>query len=259
MARSTTTSDATSNWTAVPCAVVAESTGVSNRSSTAVPAGTSTPASARAGAGPTAAAANTAAVTILAMRSMLLFLLCGRSGVDEPSAGFCRRRGFSSSRPGAACPCRIVPQQTGPGSTARAVRWAVPRGAGKNKANRTPGGRKPGPVPEHRNPEIGSPRQAREGRMTKAQFAARLAEKLSSRERTVSKAEAGRIVDEITSLVTTVLKRGDKVRFPGFGSFRVSKRKARTARNPQTGEPVRVPARTVPRFTAAKELKAAIK
>ncbi|HXX38103.1 MAG TPA: HU family DNA-binding protein [bacterium] len=95
--------------------------------------------------------------------------------------------------------------------------------------------------------------------MTKAQFAARLAEKLSSRDNKVSKAEAGRIVDEITGLVTTVLKRGDKVRFPGFGSFRVSKRKARIARNPQTGEPVRVPARTVPRFTAAKELKAAIK
>jgi DNA-binding protein HU-beta len=95
--------------------------------------------------------------------------------------------------------------------------------------------------------------------MTKAQFAARLAEKLSSRDKAVSKAEAGRIVDEITDLVTAVLKKGDKVRFPGFGSFRVSKRKARIARNPQTGAPVRVPARTVPRFTAAKELKAAIK
>ena len=90
--------------------------------------------------------------------------------------------------------------------------------------------------------------------MTKKQFADRLAEKLK-----VSKAEGGRIVDEMTGLVTTALKKGDRVRFPGFGTFRVSKRKARMARNPQTGEPVRVPARTVPRFTAAKELKAIIK
>jgi DNA-binding protein HU-beta len=90
--------------------------------------------------------------------------------------------------------------------------------------------------------------------MTKAQFATRLSEKLK-----VSKAEAGRIVDEVTDLVKVTLRRGDRVRFPGFGTFRVSKRKARVARNPQTGEPVKVPARTVPRFTAAKELKAAIK
>lgn len=95
--------------------------------------------------------------------------------------------------------------------------------------------------------------------MTKAQFAARLAEKLSGRDKAMSKAEAGRIVDEFTGLVTATLKKGDRVRFPGFGSFRVSKRKARIARNPQTGEPVRVPARTVPRFSAAKELKAAVK
>ncbi len=95
--------------------------------------------------------------------------------------------------------------------------------------------------------------------MTKAQFAARLAEKLSSRDAVMSKAEAGRIVDHLTELVTSTLKKGDRVRFPGFGTFRVLKRKARIARNPQTGEPVRVPARTVPRFTPAKELKAAVK
>jgi DNA-binding protein HU-beta len=95
--------------------------------------------------------------------------------------------------------------------------------------------------------------------MTKAQFAARLAEKLSSRDDTMSKAEAGRIIDTMTDLVTSILKKGDRVRFPGFGTFRVLKRKARIARNPQTGEPVRVPARTVPRFTPAKELKAAVK
>jgi len=115
-------------------------------------------------------------------------------------------------------------------------------------------GRKQGTLPEHHYPEDALTRLEREGPMTKAQFSARLADRLK-----VSKAEAGRIVDEITGLVTSTLKKGDRVRFPGFGSFKVSKRKARMARNPQTGEPVRVPARTVPRFTPAKELKAAIK
>jgi DNA-binding protein HU-beta len=90
--------------------------------------------------------------------------------------------------------------------------------------------------------------------MTRAQFVARLAEKLE-----MSKAEAGRTMDEITTLLTGVLKKGDRVRFPGFGSFRVSKRKARVGRNPQTGAPVKISARTVPRFTPAKELKEAVK
>jgi DNA-binding protein HU-beta len=92
------------------------------------------------------------------------------------------------------------------------------------------------------------------GAVTKAQFAARLAERLK-----VSKAEATRALDEMVGSLIWLLKRGDKVRFPGFGTFRVLKRKARVARNPRTGEPVRVPARTVPRFTPARELKEAVK
>jgi DNA-binding protein HU-beta len=90
--------------------------------------------------------------------------------------------------------------------------------------------------------------------MTKAQFTAKLADKLK-----MKKAETGRIVDEFTEMVIGAMKKGDRVRFPGFGTFKVSKRKARIARNPQTGEPVRVPARTVPRFTPAKELKELVK
>lgn len=90
--------------------------------------------------------------------------------------------------------------------------------------------------------------------MTKAQFTAKLADKLK-----LKKAETGRIVDEFTEMVIGAMKKGDRVRFPGFGTFKISKRKARIARNPQTGEPVRVPARTVPRFTPAKELKEAVK
>lgn len=90
--------------------------------------------------------------------------------------------------------------------------------------------------------------------MTKTQFAAKLAERWKT-----SKAQAVRTLDDVVNQLTTTLKKGDRVRFPGFGTFRVSKRKARTARNPQTGAPVKVPARTVPRFTPAKELKELVK
>ncbi|HXX38873.1 MAG TPA: HU family DNA-binding protein [bacterium] len=90
--------------------------------------------------------------------------------------------------------------------------------------------------------------------MTQAQFATRLAERLKT-----SKAEAHRTVDSMIDLITASLRKRDSVRFVGFGTFRVSHRKARMARNPQTGAPVKVPARTVPRFTPSKDLKAAVK
>jgi len=90
--------------------------------------------------------------------------------------------------------------------------------------------------------------------MTKAQFAAQLAARLKT-----SKAQASHTVDTMINLITASLKKRDPIRFVGFGAFRVSHRKARTARNPQTGAPVKVPARTVPRFSASKDLKAAVK
>jgi len=90
--------------------------------------------------------------------------------------------------------------------------------------------------------------------MTQAQFAVRLAERLK-----MSKAEARRAVEATVGIITSALKKRDRVRLPGFGIFRVSHRKARTARNPRTGAAVQVPARTVPRFTPSKDLKDAVK
>jgi DNA-binding protein HU-beta len=49
------------------------------------------------------------------------------------------------------------------------------------------------------------------------------------------------------------------VAFVGFGTFKTANRKARTARNPQTGAAIKVPKRRVPRFTAGKALKQAVK
>lgn len=66
-------------------------------------------------------------------------------------------------------------------------------------------------------------------------------------------------MDALLDVVTKALKKGDKVTLVGFGTFAVSKRKARAGRNPQTGEPLKIPARRAPRFAAGKELKDALK
>ena len=59
--------------------------------------------------------------------------------------------------------------------------------------------------------------------------------------------------------MTKALKKGDSITFVGFGTFKTSQRKARTARNPQTGAPIKIKARRVVRFTAGKTLKNMVK
>ncbi len=66
------------------------------------------------------------------------------------------------------------------------------------------------------------------------------------------------LLEALLEKMTAVLKSGDKVALPPFGQFRVRDRAARIARNPQTGEPVKVPAKKVLRFTAARPLKEAV-
>jgi len=66
-------------------------------------------------------------------------------------------------------------------------------------------------------------------------------------------------VEAVLSTITKSLKKDESVTLVGFGTFKVSKRKARTGRNPQTGESINIPARKVPTFTAGKALKEAIK
>ena len=58
--------------------------------------------------------------------------------------------------------------------------------------------------------------------------------------------------------VTNNIRSKDGVRLVGFGTFKTTKRKARTARNPQTGEEIKVPARLAPVFKAGSELKEAV-
>ena len=74
----------------------------------------------------------------------------------------------------------------------------------------------------------------------------------------ISKAQANMALDSFTTTVTKTLKSGDKVTLVGFGTFSVSKRQARTGRNPQTGEAIKIKAKKVARFKAGKELSAKI-
>ena len=62
-------------------------------------------------------------------------------------------------------------------------------------------------------------------------------------------------VDAIASVITDTLARGEKVTLVGFGTFKLVQRKARTGRNPQTGQSIQIPAKKVPRFRPGKDLK----
>ena len=74
----------------------------------------------------------------------------------------------------------------------------------------------------------------------------------------VSKVAAGNILDAVIGAVTKSVAKGDAVALIGFGTFKASKRAARTGRNPQTGKELKIAATTVPRFTAGSAFKAAV-
>jgi len=74
-----------------------------------------------------------------------------------------------------------------------------------------------------------------------------------------TKKDAQAAVDCVLSSITKALKKGDAVTLVGFGTFKVTKRKARKGRNPQTGEEIKIKASKAPKFTAGKSLKDAVK
>ena len=71
----------------------------------------------------------------------------------------------------------------------------------------------------------------------------------------MTKAEAGRALDATFEVIAEALEKGDRVPLVGFGTFGVSKRGARTARNPRTGETIKIPARKAVVFKAGTALK----
>ncbi|MEN6317662.1 MAG: HU family DNA-binding protein [Syntrophaceae bacterium] len=76
---------------------------------------------------------------------------------------------------------------------------------------------------------------------------------------TCSKAEAGKVVDAFIGTIKKALKKGERVTLIGFGTFSVTKRAARAGRNPQTGKPIMIGAKKVPKFTAGTGLKDIVK
>jgi len=74
----------------------------------------------------------------------------------------------------------------------------------------------------------------------------------------VSKADAERTLGAFFDHVTKSTKKGEKVAWPGFGSFSTTKRAARKGRNPQTGAPVKIAASTAMKFTPSATLKTAL-
>lgn len=74
----------------------------------------------------------------------------------------------------------------------------------------------------------------------------------------MTKANTEKALDAFVASVTAALKKGDEIRLVGFGTFSVSKRAATTARNPRTGETIKVPAKKVARFKVGKSLQNAV-
>ena len=86
--------------------------------------------------------------------------------------------------------------------------------------------------------------------MTKAELIEKLA-----KDNDISKALAEKVLNSVTDNISRCLKKNDKITLTGFGTFSVSKRKARTGRNPQTGQEIQIKATKVPRFKPGKSLK----
>ncbi|MBM4136712.1 MAG: HU family DNA-binding protein [Nitrospira sp.] len=75
----------------------------------------------------------------------------------------------------------------------------------------------------------------------------------------LSKADASKSLDSILNSIKVALKKGQKVTLVGFGTFSVVKRKSRKGRNPRTGEVITISAAKIPKFSAGKALKDAVR
>ena len=75
----------------------------------------------------------------------------------------------------------------------------------------------------------------------------------------ISKKEIETVIETLLEKITEEIRTGNKVTLTGFGTFKVSNRAAREGINPQTKAKIQIPAMTVPKFTAGKALKEAVK
>ncbi|HIE26645.1 TPA: HU family DNA-binding protein [Candidatus Poribacteria bacterium] len=90
-------------------------------------------------------------------------------------------------------------------------------------------------------------------RLTKQHLIDAVAEKTG-----LTKKQSGAALNAVLDTIQGALANGDSVGLIGFGTFEVRERAARDGRNPQTGAPIKIPAKTVPAFKAGKQLKDAV-
>ncbi|MBM3265283.1 MAG: integration host factor subunit beta [candidate division Zixibacteria bacterium] len=86
--------------------------------------------------------------------------------------------------------------------------------------------------------------------MTKADIVARIAQTTG-----MTKADTADVLDSLLEAISAALGRGEKIEMRGFGIFKVERRKSRVARNPKTGQEIRIPPRAVPVFKPSDHLK----
>ncbi len=87
--------------------------------------------------------------------------------------------------------------------------------------------------------------------MTKSE----LVEKIVEANKLLTRKESEMVVNIVFDAMCEALKQGEKVEIRGFGSFTIREREAREARNPKSGEIVRIPAKKTPFFKTGKELR----
>ncbi|WP_010146686.1 MULTISPECIES: HU family DNA-binding protein [Serinicoccus] len=76
-----------------------------------------------------------------------------------------------------------------------------------------------------------------------------------AREAGMTQAAADKVVSSVLEAISAELAKGEKVSLPGFGTFEVRERAARTGRNPQTGAEIQIAASKAPAFKAGSKLK----
>lgn len=86
--------------------------------------------------------------------------------------------------------------------------------------------------------------------MRKADLVSKVAKEIG-----LTKRQADMAVDVVLGAIKNSLAIGDRVSLVGFGTFSVKRRAAREGRNPRTGEPLRIPAKKVPKFSPGRSLK----
>ncbi len=90
--------------------------------------------------------------------------------------------------------------------------------------------------------------------MTKEELIAAVA-----KEAKITKVAAAKAIDSMTESISKELRKGGRISLTGFGTFSVAKRKARTGRNPRTGQTIKIPATKTAKFKPGSALKQAVK